>query len=275
MRSEARGRGADQPYIAMKGSGRFPIANAARELGAFRRDEFCEMNTGPLPTNSSQPASSGKRGVLLVEDHPITRNGLAALINREHNLVVCAEADNAATALDLALKHKPHIALVDITLATTTGIELMKQLKAAIPDMPVLAMSMHDESLFAERALRAGARGYVMKNEPSTTIIAAIRQVLTGEVYLSERMREKMLRGLAVSGKQDIVFPIDKLSDREMEVFQLIGEGYGTRQIAEKLGLSVKTIDSYREHLKVKLQLSSGADLVRHAIQWAKSESVA
>ncbi|HYP16542.1 MAG TPA: response regulator transcription factor, partial [Opitutus sp.] len=215
------------------------------------------MNTGPLPTNSSQPASSGKRGVLLVEDHPITRNGLAALINREHNLVVCAEADNAATALDLALKHKPHIALVDITLATTTGIELMKQLKAAIPDMPVLAMSMHDESLFAERALRAGARGYVMKNEPSTTIIAAIRQVLTGEVYLSERMREKMLRGLAVSGKQDIVFPIDKLSDREMEVFQLIGEGYGTRQIAEKLGLSVKTIDSYREHLKVKLQLSS------------------
>ena len=140
--------------------------------------------------------------------------------------------------------------------------------------LPVLVMSMHDESLYAERALRAGAKGYVMKHEASDRILTAIRSVLAGDLYLSEKMKEKMLHRLVRSRKNEVVFTIDTLSDREMEVFQLIGNGFGTRQIADKLNLSVKTIDSYREHLKLKLRLEKGSDLVRHAIQWVRSEGV-
>jgi DNA-binding NarL/FixJ family response regulator len=216
-----------------------------------------------------------KSRVFLVDDHPITRQGLVALINGEHNLTVCGEADSAPMAIDLIQKLLPDIALVDVTLKTTSGIELMKHLRALVPDMPVLMMSMHDESLFAERALRAGAKGYIMKLEPSSTILAAIRRTLSGELYLSEKMKEKMLHRLVKTGVNEVVYSIDTLSDREMEVFQLIGNGYGTRQIATRLNLSVKTIDSYREHLKLKLRLDGGTELVRHAIQWVKSEGIA
>jgi DNA-binding NarL/FixJ family response regulator len=234
-----------------------------------------------MKTNASNPAPAPasdpfpKSRVFLVDDHPITRQGLVSLINREHNLTVCGEADSAATAIDLIQKLMPDIALVDVTLKTTSGIELMKHLKALRPDMPVLMMSMHDESLFAERALRAGAKGYIMKLEPSATILAAIRRTLSGELYLSEKMKEKMLHRLVKTGGTEVVYSIDTLSDREMEVFQLIGNGYGTRQIANRLNLSVKTIDSYREHLKLKLRLDGGTELVRHAIQWVKSEGIA
>jgi DNA-binding NarL/FixJ family response regulator len=227
----------------------------------------------PTPASTSEP--SPKSRIFLVDDHPITRQGLVALINREHNLTVCGEADSAPVAIDLIQKIMPDIALVDVTLKTTSGIELMKHLKALRPEMPVLMMSMHDESLFAERALRAGAKGYIMKLEPSATILAAIRRVLSGELYLSEKMKEKMLHRLVKTGGTEVVYAIDTLSDREMEVFQLIGNGYGTRQIATRLNLSVKTIDSYREHLKLKLRLDGGTELVRHAIQWVKSEGIA
>lgn len=229
----------------------------------------------PTPVAAKPNDPFPKSRVFIVDDHPVTRQGLAALINREHNLVVCGEADSAPVAIDLIQKLTPDIALVDVTLKTTSGIELMKHLRALLPDLPVLMMSMHDESLFAERALRAGAKGYIMKLEAPAAILAAIRRTLSGELYLSEKMKEKMLHRLVKTGGAEVVYSIDTLSDREMEVFQLIGNGYGTRQIATRLNLSVKTIDSYREHLKLKLRLDGGTELVRHAIQWVKSEGIA
>jgi DNA-binding NarL/FixJ family response regulator len=232
------------------------------------------LSLAPTPVPATPSVAFPKSRVFLVDDHPITRQGLAALINHEHNLEVCGEADSSPMAIEMIQKLLPDVALVDVTLKTTSGIELMKHLKVLRPQMPVLMMSMHDESLFAERALRAGAKGYIMKLEPGSAILAAIRRTLSGELYLSEKMREKMLHRLVKTGTTEVVYAIDTLSDREMEVFQLIGNGYGTRQIAEQLHLSVKTIDSYREHLKVKLRLDSGTELVRHAIQWVKSEGI-
>lgn len=227
----------------------------------------------------AQPASTAtpvvaKRRIFLVDDHPITRQGVAVLINQEADLEVCGEADSAPKAFDMLQKAKADLAVVDISLKTTSGIELTKNLKVLLPDLPILIMSMHDESLYAERALRAGAKGYVMKQEASDNILVAIRRILSGELYLSEKMKEKMLHRLVHNRKDEVVFSIDTLSDREMEVFQLIGNGFSTRQIATKLNLSVKTIDSYREHLKLKLHIEKGADLVRHAIQWVKSENI-
>lgn len=240
-------------------------------------------NKPASPTNTPAPApaasapASGepvRHRIFLVDDHPVTREGVRVLIDQEPDLVVCGQADSAPAALQLIQRLKPDLAVVDITLKTTSGIELMKNVKALLPDLPVLIMSMHDESLYAERALRAGAKGYVMKHEASDRILTAIRSVIAGDLYLSEKMKEKMLHRLVRSRKNEVVFTIDTLSDREMEVFQLIGNGFGTRQIAEKLNLSVKTIDSYREHLKLKLRLEKGSDLVRHAIQWVRSEGV-
>jgi DNA-binding NarL/FixJ family response regulator len=231
-------------------------------------------STAPaLPVSSAMPVAA-KRRIFLVDDHPITRQGVVVLINQEPDLEVCGEADSAPKAFDLLQKSKADLAVVDISLKTTSGIELTKNLKVLLPDLPVLIMSMHDESLYAERALRAGAKGYVMKQEASDNILIAIRRILDGELYLSEKMKEKMLHRLVHNRKDEVVFSIDTLSDREMEVFQLIGNGFSTRQIATKLNLSVKTIDSYREHLKLKLHIEKGADLVRHAIQWVKSENI-
>jgi DNA-binding NarL/FixJ family response regulator len=227
----------------------------------------------PEPTAPAEKPPGAHR-IFLVDDHPVTRAGIAVLINQQRNLCVCGEADSAPKALDLIQKLTPDLAIVDISLKTTSGIELMKNLNALALNLPVLVMSMHDESLYAERALRAGAKGYIMKQEASDTIVAAIRRVLSGELYLSDKMKEKMLHRLVNNKKDEMVFSIDSLSDREMEVFVLIGNGFSTRQIAAKLNLSVKTIDSYREHLKLKLHLQKGADLVHHAIQWVKSEAL-
>ncbi len=196
------------------------------------------------------------------------------LIGQEPDLVVCGETDSGPLAVELLPKVSPDLAIIDITLKTTSGIELLKDLKTLRPDLLVLVMSMHDEDLYAERALRAGARGYVMKQEPNEVILAAIRRVLAGELHLSEHIKDKMLNRLAHGGKSADTSSMDALSDREMEVFQLLGNGFGTREIAKRLNLSVKTIDSYREHLKQKLQLESGTQLVHHAIQWMKSEGI-
>lgn len=231
-------------------------------------------STAPASAPGSASSEPVRHRIFLVDDHPVTREGVRVLIDQEPDLVVCGQADSAPAALQLIQRLKPDLAVVDITLKTTSGIELMKNVKALLPDLPVLIMSMHDESLYAERALRAGAKGYVMKHEASDRILTAIRSVLAGDLYLSEKMKEKMLHRLVRSRKNEVVFTIDTLSDREMEVFQLIGNGFGTRQIADKLNLSVKTIDSYREHLKLKLRLEKGSDLVRHAIQWVRSEGV-
>ncbi len=218
------------------------------------------------------PNQPPKLKVLLVDDHPITRQGMKALVNQQPNLEVCGEADNAAYAIELVGKLQPDLAIVDIALKTTNGIELTKNIKVQAPNLPVLIVSMHDEGLYAERALRAGAMGYLMKQEAGEKVIQAIQRLLQGEIYLSDKIKEKMLHRFVNKKGDGMVFSIDTLSDREMEVFQLIGNGYSTRQIAQKLNLSSKTIDSYREHLKLKLNLESGAELVRHAIQWARNE---
>lgn len=223
-------------------------------------------------TDATESTPSSKIRVLIVEDHPITRQGLKAIINQQLNLAVCAETGSATEAMDLVTRLRPDLAVIDISLQARSGIELTKDLRNQSPDMPILMVSMHDEALFAERALRAGAMGYVMKQEAADKITTAIQQVLRGELYLSGRVKDRVLHRVVSKKNDTVVFAMDTLSQREREVFQLIGNGFSTRQIAEQLNLSSKTIDSYREHLKLKLGLDSGADLMRHAIQWARSE---
>lgn len=229
-----------------------------------------QADAGGLAQPTDAPAS--KKKVLIVDDHPITRQGMRMLIDQQPDFTVCGEADNAAYAMELATRLKPDLAIVDITLRTANGIELTKNLKAHSPDLLILIVSMHDEELFAERALRAGAKGYLMKHEASDQVTSALRRIVSGDIYVSERVQARMLSRMVNNRTGEVVSPVESLSDREMEVFQLLGNGYSTRQIAERLNLSVKTIDSYREHLKLKLNLESGADLIRYAIQWVKSQ---
>lgn len=215
--------------------------------------------------------SSEKLRILLVDDHPILRKGIAEVISSETDLEVCGESGTLHEAYDAVSKSKPNLVIVDISLDGNNGVELMKELTYRWPELPLLAYSMHDESIYAERALRAGAKGYLMKQHPPELLIEAIRQVLKGKIYLSPAMSERLLGKLVGAGPSDrpLQSPIEKLSDRELEVLQLIGKGMTTAQVAEKLSLSVKTIETYREHLKQKLQLSSGPELVRYAIEWS------
>ncbi|MHC4646932.1 MAG: response regulator [Planctomycetota bacterium] len=218
-------------------------------------------------------SGKNKTRILIVDDHPIVRQGLAELINSEEELVVCGQADDAHEALKSIKQLAPDMAIVDISLKETSGMELIRDIKAHYPNIFVLALSMHDESLYAERALRAGAAGYVMKQEATENVIAAIRKILTGQLYISERMSERMILKL-VGGRAELTTsPIDSLSDRELEVFLLIGEGFGTRRISEKLFLSTKTIETYRAHIKDKLSLADSAELLQYAIQWVKSRN--
>ena len=209
-----------------------------------------------------------KANVVIVDDHPIVRQGLAQLLNGEADFMVCGEADNARKAMAAITDLKPDLAIVDITLQGTNGIELIKNIVAQWPELPILVLSMHDESLYAERALRAGAKGYVMKQEATEKLTGALRRILNGQIYVSEKLADKMMRK-AIDGKsvQD-TSPVAVLSDRELEVLQLIGQGHGTRQIAEDLNLSVKTIESHRAHIKEKLNLKTAPEMVRFAVQW-------
>jgi DNA-binding NarL/FixJ family response regulator len=249
-----------------------PIEYCAEKI--MKNQGLAELSES-TPQSKPQPTapSLSKLRVLLVDDHPITRQGMRALINQQLNLEVCGEADSAPEAIALLAKLAPDLAIVDVSLKSTNGIELTKNMKAQAPNLPILVVSMHDELLYAERALRAGAMGYVMKQEAGDKVALAIQHLLRGEIYLSPKMKEKMLHRFVNKKNDQLVFSIDTLSDREMEVFQLIGNGFSTRQIAQKLNLSSKTIDSYREHLKLKLGLETGAELVRHAIQWARTEA--
>ncbi len=216
--------------------------------------------------------SESKTKIVIVDDHPIVRQGLAELINHEDDLVVCGQAEEAPEAMGVIKAIKPDMVIVDILLKETSGMELIKDIKARYPNLAILALSMHDESLYAERALRAGAKGYIMKAEATEKVIGAIRKILGGDIYLSEPMAAKLIHKL-VGGRTEVgASAIDRLSDRELEVFRLIGQGYGTRQIAEKLHLSVKTIETYRVHIKEKLNLSDAAELLQYAIQWVSSQ---
>jgi DNA-binding NarL/FixJ family response regulator len=210
--------------------------------------------------------------ILVVDDHPIVRKGLENLINYEKDLMVCQQVEDAHEAMKAIDKLKPDIVIVDISLKDKNGLELIKSIKIQHPDLPILALSMHDESLYAERVIRAGAKGYIMKQQATENIVKAIRKVLKGQPYLSDRMTAKMMYKLVGRKKEKTEASITELlSDRELEVFLLIGKGYGTRQIANRLHLSVKTIESYRAHIKEKLSLSSATELLQYAIQWATS----
>ena len=208
--------------------------------------------------------------VLIVDDHPIMRQGLAQLIAQEPGLTVCGEAEDAHGALQAIGQLQPDVAIVDIALKEGNGLELIKDIKIRYPKLAVLVLSMYDEAIYAERCLRAGARGYVTKAEASTKVIQALREVLRGGVYVSQQMASKMLRKL-VSGDSDLdVFPMDRLSDREFQVFELIGQGLQTREIAKKLSLSVKTVDAHRENIKKKLNLGSATELLIYAVRWVQ-----
>jgi len=216
--------------------------------------------------------SKNKRQVMLVDDHPIVRHGLSMLINEEEDMVVCGECSSAAETLKQIGVSKPDVILVDVSLQGSSGIDLTKSIKEIHPHLPILILSMHDEALYAERALRAGARGYVMKQEAAETVLKAIRTVLKGDIYLSERLSSKVLKELVDGPAADPErFGVERLSDRELEVFELIGRGYATRRIADALHLSVKTIETHRAHIKQKLKLGSATELVHHAFLWIEA----
>jgi DNA-binding NarL/FixJ family response regulator len=215
----------------------------------------------------------GRRKILIVDDHPILRRGLAMVIDQEPDLKVVGEAEEVQSALDMIDSLKPDLVIVDLSLPGVDGIELIKTMKLKYRDLPALVVSMHDESLFAERALRAGARGYIMKQEAVDKVLVAMRKVLNGEIFVSDRITTKMLETLISGDSKGVSTPLDLLSNRELTVFRLIGQGFKTSQIADKLHLSVKTIESYRSHIKEKLRLSTGNDLMKYAIQWAQSGS--
>ncbi len=214
-----------------------------------------------------------KRTVLIVDDHPIVREGLAQLIDQESDLQVCGQAEDAHEAMQAIRQLAPDLVIVDISLKDTSGMELIKDLKVQYPRLPVLTLSMHDEAVYGERALRAGARGYIMKQEATEKVVTAIRRVLAGEIYVSDGMAAKMVSKIVGGGAREGGSPVECLSDRELEVFRLIGEGYSTREMAEKLHLSVKTIETYRAHIKDKLNLEDANELLRCAIQWVSRQS--
>jgi DNA-binding NarL/FixJ family response regulator len=211
-----------------------------------------------------------KTKVVIVEDHPLFRERLALLINKEPDMEVCGEADNIRQAMEVIQATKPDAAVLDITLKGSSGLELLKDLKAQSIELPVLVLSMHDESLYAERAIRAGAKGYITKDEASDKVMMAIRKVMGGEIYLSEGTTSRILKNIS-DGKSSVDAPaLSNLTDRELEVFQLIGNGKTTREIAEMLNLGLTTIDTYRARIKEKLNLRNATELIHQATDWAR-----
>src|ERR1700682_1534672 len=221
-----------------------------------------------MGTKPQIPSPAKKSRVLLVDDHPIVRQGLALLIARESDLCVCGEAEGAHSAFHAITTLRPDMVVLDISLNGPDGLDVLKEIRGKGANLPVLILSMHDESIYAERAMRAGANGYIMKQEATEKVLVAIRRILQGEVYLSDRLTNTMLQQYVRGASPAKGSPLVNLTDRELEVFRLIGEGHGTRQIAEELHLSVKTIESYQAHIKEKLALRNARELVQHAIEW-------
>ena len=205
--------------------------------------------------------------VLVVDDHPVMRHGLSQIIAREEDLQICGEAASAAEAIELVGTAHPDLVIVDITLEDGDGIELIKDIRTRYENVKMLVSSMHDESLYAERALRAGAMGYISKEASREQMLEAVRQILRGRISVSPSISNRLLKRAAGNSVPNDRSPIESLSDRELTVFEFIGQGMSTRQIAEKLFLSVKTIETYREHIKAKLNIKTSTELVRHAVQ--------
>lgn len=223
------------------------------------------------PATAASPAPARRR-ILLVDDHPFMRAGLAQLIDRQPDMIVCGEAGNPTEAMQAIAKSQPDLVLTDLTMPGRSGLEFVKDLRATDTSAAILVVSMHDEVVYAERALRAGARGYIMKEAGGENLLAAIRQVLRGEAYVSPRMSARILDNLATPRPRGSNSPIEKLSDREFEVFQLIGQGKSTRDIATQLHLSTKTVDVHRSHIKEKLELTDVTALIRHAVRWVETQ---
>ena len=216
--------------------------------------------------------SNQKHRILIVDDHPIFRHGLMQLLSQEDDLEVCGEAEDYHGAMKAAAALKPDMIIVDITLKDMSGIDLIKEIHKIDKGIPMLVISMHDESLYAERAFRAGARGYIMKQEASESVVQAICQVLKGGLYASSKVTENILTRFIEGPKEPSASPLQALTDREIEVFQLIGEGLSISEIGHRLNLSVKTIGTYRERIKEKLNLKNATELLRHALNWVEKE---
>jgi len=223
------------------------------------------MNSNPV---------AAKHRIFLVDDHPLVREGLTNLINRQDDLIVCGEAEDSSEAIGGIARSRPDVAVIDISLKNESGLELVKNLGSQFPLVALIVLSMHDEALYAERALRAGARGYVMKRETTKSVLTAIRRVLEGSVYLSERVVNGMARKLSLSDKASVSSPVERLSDRELEIFRLLGQGRTTSQIADDLHLSLKTVQAYCARAKEKFGVSSLAELLRAAIRWEEAAHV-
>lgn len=221
------------------------------------------------------PTEIAKKRILLVDDHPIFRHGLEDLLMKQDDLMICGHADSAPAALEGMRNLHPDLAIVDVSINGTNGIELVKQMKAEVPYLAILVLSMHDESLYALRALKAGALGYVMKAEALQHVINAVRRVLDGRIFVSPRFSEQLIFKVVHGSETDAPSPVDRLSDRELEVLMMLGKGHNTKSIAKELHLSVKTIETHRAHIKEKLGFMDASEMVRFAIDWVTHQEVA
>jgi DNA-binding NarL/FixJ family response regulator len=227
-----------------------------------------------MKTTRTRRTVTVRKRILIVDDHPITRYGLTQLINHEPDLLVCGEAASVQEALAAISTARPDLVLADITMPGKSGLEFVKDLQLQHPGMLVLVMSMHDENIYAERVLRAGGRGYIMKNEGGEKLLEAIRQVLLGQVYVSKSMSAALLEGFTLHHSSGGEATPGALSDREFEVFQLIGQGLSAQQIGQRLNLSVKTVGTHRQHIRQKLKLRTGPELIRQAVRWAAAQQL-
>jgi len=224
-----------------------------------------------MPATTPEPGQPATRKILIVDDHPVLRRGLAALIESEPGLAVCGEAATCRAALDAIGTNQPDLVIVDLVLVGCDGLDLIKDMKMRHPQIPALVLSMHDEAVYAERSLRAGARGYITKQELDDTLLTAIHRLLDGEMFMSRKLEVRLAAKFVTGRTLDTSSALNALSDRELQVFRLIGQGRSTRQIAETLHLSIKTIESHREHIKQKLRIESSAELAQRATQWVET----
>src|SRR6266446_9707897 len=243
------------------------------EIGATPEQAMiATLKSEPMAQAKQNNVKDTRSRILLVDDHAVVRYGIAQLINRQTDMMVCGEEEDASRAMSAISRLKPSLVIADISLKDSSGLELMRNIKAQYPSLPILVVSVHDESIYAEIAFRAGALGYLMKEEALEKILTAIRRVLTGAIYVSDKLAAKMLQQ-QVRGQKDVNdSPVKQLSDRELEVFQLIGQWKKTRDIAEELHLSIKTIEYYREQIKRKLNLRNAAELTQYATSWVQRE---